>query len=174
MSRWLIVCVCLLLCSCSGPNRAMIGSAALVKLPAKQIYVVPFATIMVPAEVSAGLFDLFVDRLNRRGAQQGVEFIILKQGLEQVDAEWLAARTYLTGELFAYIEEIGSTMTNIKARGRVRLYQPGRTEPVLRLTFPTESFYQNDYSSLAAERRKLAEEIAMALADQFLAAVADR
>jgi hypothetical protein len=145
-----------------------------IALQTKQLYIVPFDTIMVPGEVSEGLFDLFVDRLNLKGAQKGVEFIILKQGVEQVDADWLAGREYLTGEVFAYIEDAGSTMTDIKARSRIRLYQPGGSEPALHIDFPTELFYQNDYSSLAAERRKLADEIAVTLADRFLAALADR
>lgn len=174
MSRLFIFCLCFFLCSCFGSAQQVERSVSSVELQSGQLYIVPFETIMVPEEVSAELFDFFVDRLSNQGAQQGVEFIILKQGLTQIDADWLAERDYLTGEIFAYIEEIGSTMTDIKARSRIRLYQFGRSEPALQLTFPTESFFQNDYSSLGAERRKLAEKIATSLADQFLAAVSDR
>lgn len=175
MIRLMIICICcLLLCSCAGSSQPLSSAPSVVRLQSEQLYVVPFETIMVPEEVSAGLFDHFIDRLNRMGEQKGIEFTILKQGLEQVDPDWLTKREYLRGEIFAYIEEVGSTMTDIKARSRIRLYQPGRLEPTLELTFPTESFYQNDYSSLSAERRKLAKKIASTLADRFLAMVADR
>jgi len=126
---------------------------------------------MVPTEVSANLFDLFVDQLNRQGSQRGIEFIILKQGLAEIDVAWLAEKSYLRGELFAYIEDVGSAMTVIKSRSRIRLFQPGQSEAALQLTLPKEVFYQNDYSSLPAERRKMAEEIARTLADQFLSTV---
>lgn len=174
MFRWLIFGFSLLLCACAGSSLPVAGPTATIELQEEQLYIVPFETIMVPVEVSANLFDLFVDRLNRRGAEQGVEFIILKQGLVEIDADWLATKSYLRGELFAYIEEVGSTMTDIKARSRIRLYLPGQSAPALQLSFPTEVFYQNDYSSLSVERRKLAEEVANNLADRFLAAITTR
>jgi hypothetical protein len=172
MFRWLVFC--LFLCSCAGPSRSNGVPGSTVKLQHEQLYIVPFETIMVPREVSVNLFDLFVDRLNQQGAEKGIEFVILKQGLAKIDPEWLATKSYLRGELFAYVEEVGSTMTDIKARSRVRLYQPNQSSPVLQLTFPTEVFYQNDYSSLPVERLKLAEQIANNLADQFLAAISIR
>lgn len=174
MLRWLFICFCLLLCSCAASSQPGGPPSSTVRLQDEQLYIVPFETIMVPQEVSANLFDMFVDRLNRQGVEKGVEFIILKQGLEEIDPVWLATKNYLRGELFAYIEEVGSTMTSIKARSRIRLYQPEQAAPALQITFPTDLFYQNDYSSLPGERRKLAEEIATTLADRFLAAIVNR
>lgn len=174
MLRWFFLCIFLLLCSCVGPSQLAGVPAATVELSDEQLYIVPFETIMVPDEVSTNLFDLFVDRLNRQGAEKGIEFVILKQGVSEVNADWLAGKSYLRGELFAYIEVVGSTMTDIKARSRIRLFLPDRPEPAWQLTYPTEVFYQNDYSSLPVERRKLAEEVAVHLADQFLAAITGR
>lgn len=174
MLRWFALCPLLLFCACFGSARSVDVSRSIVELQGGQLYIVPFETIMVPEEVSANLFDLFVDRLNRKGAEKGIEFVILKQGLAEIDADWLEEKNYLRGELFAYIEEVGSDMTVIKARSRVRLYQPEQSIPALQLTFPTEVFYQNDYSSLPVERRKLAVEIANNLADQFLSALVGR
>ncbi len=174
MLRWFALCSLLICCSCSGSSRTVGVSGSPVEFRGDQLYIVPFETIMVPEEVSGSLFDLFVDRLNRSGAEKGIDFVILKQGLEEIDADWLADKNYLRGELFAYIEEVGSDMTDIKARSRIRFYQPGQSVPALQLTFPTEVFYQNDYSSLPVERRKLAVEIANNLADQFLSAISVR
>jgi hypothetical protein len=91
--------------------------------------------------------------------------------LQQIDQNWLAERDYLVGELFAYIEQIGSSVTDIKLRSRIRLYQPGQQTATLELTLPAESFYENDYSTLPEERRKLAEKISTELADQLLLAL---
>ena len=171
MFRWFALCFLLIFCSCSGTSRPVDVSGSAIELQTDQLYVVPFETIMVPGEVSENLFDLFVDRLNRKGAEKGIEFVILKQGLAEIDTDWLTDKNYLRGELFAYIEEVGSDMTDIRARSRLRFYQPGKSMPALQLVYQAEVFYQNDYSSLPAERRKLAVEIANSLADKFLAAI---
>ena len=52
-----------------------------LRLQSQRVYVVPFETLMVPPEVTADLFNRFVDRLNQAGAEHGHEFVILKQGL---------------------------------------------------------------------------------------------
>ncbi len=153
-------------CASQSPPVSQLGKAA--PLQSQQLYVVPFETIMVPAEVADNLFNAFVDRLNAQGARYGYEFIILKQGLEQIDLEWLSQRDYLRGELYAYVEDVGSSVTDIKARSRLRLYQPGQGSASLQLNYPVEVFYENDYSSLAAERRKLVEKISRQLADRLL------
>lgn len=62
-------------------------------------------------------------------------------------------------------------MTEIKARSRIRLYRPGQAVPALQLTQPAEAFYQNDYSSLTAERHRLAAQISTGLADQLILAL---
>ena len=99
-------------------------------------------------------------------------YTILKQGLEQIDPAWITERDYLTGEIFAYVEEIGSTVTDIRARGRIRLYQPGRPEATLEITLPAESFYENNYSTLPKQRLELARKLSADLASQLLTALA--
>ena len=168
MLRIFIVVFCLFLGGCGGTVETFKSSQVPIEFKDKQLYIVPFETVMVPQEVSADLFDQFVDQLNREGTERGIEFIILKQGLAEIDPDWLADKNYLRGELFAYVEEVGATMTDIKARSRIRLYRSGQAAPALQIAFPTEVFYQNDYSSLSAERRKLAEQVARNLADRFL------
>lgn len=171
MLRLLLIGFCFLFGGCSGSVETFRSPSASLVIEDTQLYIVPFETVMVPQEVSADLFDLFVDQLNREGGALGIDFVILKQGLAEIDPAWLTNKNYLRGELFAYVEEVGSTMTDIKARSRIRFYRPGQVVPALQLTFPTEVFYQNDYSSLSAERRKLAETVARNLADRFLAAL---
>jgi len=170
MLRWFILTVFLIVACAPAPDPSGVA-AKKISLQDKRVYVVPFETVMVPFEVSDELFDLFVDRLNRAGDGKGFEFVILKTALAELDPAWLQDKNYLRGELFAYVEEIGSSMTSIRARSRLRFYRPGSLEPALQLVFPTESFYQNDYSSLAQERRKLAIDVAETLADRFLSSL---
>ena len=172
MNRLLIVVFLLPLLACGNRAPQVSRSGKFEpQLHSRRLYVVPFDTVMVPDEVSAVLFNRFVDRLNQAGANRNYEFVILKQGLKQIDPAWLAERDYLVGEVYAYVEDVGSTATAIKARGRVRLYQPGQKTATLVLTLPAETFYENDYSTLVKERRKLAEKISTELADQLLLAL---
>ncbi len=170
MKKLLLVCLVLVACSSQRPVALRQGEVA-PGLQGQPVYVVPFETLMVPTEVADNLFNHFVDRLNQRGAASRYEFIILKQALAEVDPAWLGQRNYLRGELFAYVEDIGGTVTDIKARSRLRLFQPGDAAPSLQISYPAERFFENDYSSLAAERQTLAEEIADQLADQLLNAL---
>lgn len=138
------------------------------------VFVVPFTTIMVPDEVSAGLFDRFVDQLNTLQNQKGLEYIILKQGREAIDAQWLNARDYVTGEVFAYVEEVGSSTASIRAKSRISLFQTGQAGPTLQLDYPVEIFYEKDYATLAEIRQKLAVKIADNLSLRLSDALAGR
>ena len=172
MLRILVAIFFLFLSACSNPAPQVSRSQEFEpRLQSQSLYVVPFDTVMVPEEVSALLFNRFVDQLNQTGVGHGYEFIILKQGLKLIDPAWLADRDYLVGEIFAYVEEAGSSVTSIKVRSRVRLYQPGQQAATLEVSLPAESFYENDYSVLSVERRRLAEKISTELADQLLLAL---
>jgi hypothetical protein len=171
MFRCLFIGLVLFICSCSSTPQSGVLPQQRIELTGGPVYVVPFETIMVPGEVSENLFDLFIDSLNENGAAKGIEFIILKQGFQEIDKAWLADKSYIRGELFAYVEEVGSSMTDIKARSRIRFYLPTAPSPALQLVFPTEVFFQNDYSTLAAERRKLAVQVAENLVMRFLTAI---
>jgi len=136
------------------------------------IFVVPFTTIMVPAEVSDGLFDRFVDNLNAVQAQDGLEYVILKQGLDAIDAKWLKKRDYVTGEVFAYVEEVGSSTASIRAKSRISLFQAGQASPTLQLDYPVEIFYEKDYSTLDDARHKLANKVSDSMAQKLSEALA--
>lgn len=135
------------------------------------IYLVPFATVMVPQPVAEGVFDRFVEILYREGPQRGYQFVILKEDFAQVDPTWLRKVTYVTGEIFGYVEESGCCSTDIRSKSRVALYRPGSGEPKLRHEFPAKAFFDHDYSTLEAERRKLAERISNELSGRLLKAL---
>ena len=128
-------------------------------------------TVMVPTEVREGIFDRFVDDLNEEGSSMDYDFVILKQGLEGVDAAWLADKYYIAGDVFAYVEESGCCATTIRVQSRLQVYQPDSTEPVMVVNYPRETFFEHDYSTIAEERTKLAADIADNLAGQLLQAL---
>lgn len=135
------------------------------------VYLVPFTTIMVPLPVAEAVFDRFVETLNETGRSAGYEFVILKDDLARVDPAWLRKATYVTGEIFGYVEESGCCSTDIRSKSRLALYRPGSSEPKLRHEYPAKAFFDHDYSTLAAERKKLAERISSDLSRQLIKAL---
>lgn len=139
--------------------------------PLETIYLVPFTTIMVPQPVAEAVFDQFVETLNENGGPAGYQFVILKDELEQVDPTWLRKATYVTGEIFGYVEESGCCSTDIRSKSRLALYRPGASEPKMRHEYPAKAFFDHDYSTIEAERKKLAERISLDLSRQLLKAL---
>lgn len=163
-----VACLFLLLpVACSSKVEMAQGEGFSARTRPQTVFVVPFTTIMVPDEVSTGLFDRFVDDLNRDSAPDGLDYVILKQGLDAIDAKWLASRDYVTGEVFAYVEDMGSSTATIRAKSRISLYQTGQREPTLQLDYPVEIFYEKDYTQLEDARRKLARKIADSMAQKL-------
>lgn len=135
------------------------------------VYVVPFVSVMVPGAVKARVFDQFVDRLNLQGETLGLQFVILKEGLQRVAPEWLAARRYVTGELYAYVEDSGSSSTELRSRARLKYHRPNQDTPALSFEYPVRSFFDHDRSSLDIERAKLADTVATTLAGELFKAL---
>jgi len=139
--------------------------------PEETLYVVPFTTVMVPPAVSERVFDRFVDALSEKGIDKKYNVVILKQGLDGIDPGWLATHYYITGDLFAYVEESGCCNTTIRTRSRIRLFQPGSTEPALMMEYPREVFFDHDYTTIEQQRRLLARDIAETLAAYLIDAL---
>ncbi len=132
------------------------------------IYVVPFVAVMVPAEVNARVFDQFVDTLNREGEVLGVQFVILKEGLERVPPHWLSVRKYVTGEIYAYVEDSGCCSTDLRTKARLTYRRPSQKVPTFGFEYPVKRFFDHDRSTLDVERVKLADDIAGTLANELL------
>lgn len=167
-----VVCCLVLLIACGPRVQVEQKETFAPRTRPQTIFVVPFTTIMVPDGVRAGLFDRFVDQLNAAQQPVQLDYIILKQGLESIDADWLAKRDYVTGEVFAYVEDFGSTTVSIRAKSRIRLFQAGVAEPTLQLDYPVEIFYEKDYLTLEAARHQLALKISDSMAQKLSAALA--
>lgn len=132
------------------------------------IYVVPFVAIMVPKQVNDRFFDEFVDLLNQGGQEFGVQFVILKEGLQRVAPDWLAIRKYITGEIYAYVEDSSCCATELRSRARLTYHRPGQEVPEFDYEYPVKSFFDHDSSTIEVERVKVAEDIAAKLSGELL------
>ena len=135
------------------------------------VYVVPFVAVMVPDEVNARVFDQFVDTLNREGEALGLQFVILKEGLQRISPEWLAIRKYVTGELYAYVEDSGCCSTDLRTKASLTYRRPNQGDPTFGFEYPVKSFFDHDRSTIDIERVRLADDIAMTLANELLKAL---
>ena len=132
------------------------------------IYVVPFASVMVPGEVRARIFDKFVDTLNQKGEALSLQFVILKKDLKTVAPEWLAVRKYVTGEIYAYVEDSGSNWTELRSKARLVYRSPNQDPPVFKFEFPVKGFFDHDRSTIDIERIKLSDVISATLSSELL------
>lgn len=168
----LLSCALLLLAGCAQKPAVRTGDNFAVVPRDEKLYVVPFTTVMVPREVEEGIFDQFIDALNAKGESSRYEFVILKQDLASIGSDWLSSHYYLTGDLFAYVEDSGCCSTTIRSRSRLKLFQPGQSEPTLVMEYPREIFFEHDYSSVHVQRQRLAADIANTLAQKLLKSLA--
>ena len=134
------------------------------------------APALVPAkdladEVNARIFDQFVDLLNRDGAALGLQFVILKEGLQRIPPEWLAIRQYVTGEIYAYVEDSSCCVTDLRTKARLTYRHPNQNIPAFGFNYPVKSFFDHDRSTLNVERAKLSDDIAATLAGELLKAL---
>lgn len=132
------------------------------------LYIVPFLNVMVPGTFSSQLFDTFVDRVLLLADPFDIRIRILKQGIDGVDADWLAQQHYATGELFGYFEESGCCSTEIEAKVRAYYHVPGAVEPVGNVIVPDDTFFDHDLTTLERERTVLATSMGQELAELFM------
>lgn len=135
------------------------------------VYVVPFITLMVPAEVRERVFDQFVDALNQKGVERKLKFIILKQPLDKIDRAWLGERKYILGEIYGYVEDSGCCSTDLRTRARLTFYRAHLPDPALKYEYPVRMFFSHDESTLAVERQKLSDRVAEVLVAELLKAL---
>lgn len=165
------LCLTLLLGACSAAPVVKRHESFNPSPEQEKIFIAPFTAVMVPEDIEAQVFDTFVDRLNEASVERDYEFAILKTDLKRVDEGWLGDQYYMRGEIFAYFQDSGCCSTVLQLKGRLRYFQPGQEEPVLSAEFPAEIFFEHDYADLTEQRRKLAQTVALELAEQVLFAL---
>jgi hypothetical protein len=135
------------------------------------LYVATFSNVMVPKAVADEVFDHFIDLLL---SQLGEErpLVLLKEGTAGADAQWLAARSHVTGELFGYAENSGCCSTVLRIRSRLHLHRPGAERPLLVAEYPRELYFNHDYTTVEEERRRFLADVATTLANRLAAVLA--
>ena len=129
------------------------------------IYIVPFDATLVPPDFGEPLFNEFVDILNdqRRTTKVG-RFVILKEDLKDVEPSWLIKQTYLSGDVWGFVEDAGCCSSELKVKSRLYVYDQGRNEPVLEIYLPVEDFFEYDRTTLDEAKRRLSKKLARDLA----------
>ncbi|MSM39491.1 MAG: hypothetical protein GJT30_07715 [Geobacter sp.] len=172
----LVIAMLLLLLGGCGP-RPRVEVKPDFKPPAEleTVYVIPFSSTLVPADLQETVFNELVDVLNEKRDQAGIHlFEIIKGDLGDVDKEWLAKQTYLSGELWSYVENSGCCQTELRIRSRISLTEPGKTAPTFEVFLPLDGFFDHDQSTLEKEKLKLARRLARELASKVITALANR
>ncbi|MBI1919889.1 MAG: hypothetical protein HYS23_02295 [Geobacter sp.] len=171
----LTIVLSLLLAGCAKRSGIKVTSALTPPAETEFAYVVPFVTTLVPESFGEPAFNGFVDTLNAsRGKTPVNTFLILKEELKEVDPAWLEKQLYITGEIWSYIENSGCCSTELRVKGRVQIFEPGRRSPAVEIFVPLDSFFDHDASKLSVERDKLSKRLARELADQTIKALAPR
>lgn len=157
-----------------APQSTVIVSPSFRPAPAQEVtYIVPFASALVPETVSETIFNDFVDYLSKNRRETGTKsFVILREEVKNVDPAWLAKQSYISGEVWSYVEDSGCCSTEIRAKARAYLYEAGKTEPSVEIFVPVETIFSHDKSTLERERDQLARQLARELADRIIAALA--
>ncbi len=133
------------------------------------LYVIPFDATLVPPDFGEPVFNEFVDRLNAmRKTTKVAKFVILKEDLKEVEPAWLIKQTYISGDIWGYVENSGCCSTEMKVKSRIYLYEPGKHEPSMDVFIPLEDFFEHDRISVPAAKTRLGKKLANALADTII------
>lgn len=139
------------------------------QLERESVYIIPFDATLVPADFGEPIFNEFVDYLNSKRRHTKVNrFVILKEELKEVEPAWLIKQTYISGDIWGYLQNSGCCSTDLKAKSRIYLYEPGKNLPSVEVFVPVEDFFDHDRSTLPAARSRLGKKLAHALADAIL------
>lgn len=166
----LLVLVAVLFMTGCSPSAKIRNFGVLDPLQERAVlYVVPFDATLVPPDFGNPIFDDFVDILNARRKQTRVgRFLILKEELKDVEPAWLVKQSYVSGDIWGYVESSSCCSTEIKVKSRIYLYEPGNTYPTFEVSVPVEYFFEHDRSTISAAWRQLRKKLAQDLADAVI------
>lgn len=159
----------LFMTGCAAKSKTRNFSYFDPQLQREAIYIIPFDATLVPPDFGEPVFNDFVDRLNARHKETRVKkFVILKEELKDVEPAWLVKQTYISGDIWGYVEASGCCSTELKVKSRIYLYEPGKPEPSTEIFIPEEEFFEHDRQSVKAVKARLAKKLSGDLADAIL------
>ncbi|MFA7060808.1 MAG: hypothetical protein WC156_08325 [Pedobacter sp.] len=159
----------LFLTACTGAAKIRDYGSLDPRQERETVYVIPFDTTLVPSDVGEPVFNEFVDRLNaHRKNTRVAKFLILKEELKEVEPAWLVKQTYISGDIWGYLESSSCCSTEIKVKSRLYLYEPGKNEPSLEIIMPETDFFEHNRLSIAAAKARMGKKLAYGLADAII------
>lgn len=165
----LIMFVALILTSCAVSPKVKIYDSFDPRQERDAVYVIPFNATLTPPDISAPVFNEFVDRLNAlRMKTRVAKFLILKEDLKDVEPAWLIKQTYITGDIWGYMESSGCCSTEMRVKSRIYLYEPGKNDPSMEVYLPEEDFFEHDRVPASVAKGRMAKKTARALADAII------
>lgn len=155
----------MLFSGCAASSKIREFGAFDARLERDAVYVIPFDATLVPPDFGEPVFNEFVDRLNdQRRKTRVANFLILKEDLKSVDPAWLINQTYISGDIWGFVETSGCCSTEMKVKSRIYLYEPGKNEPSLEVFVPEGDFFDHDRVSPAAAKARMGSKLARELA----------
>lgn len=159
----------LLLAACTAASKVRNYGGLDPRQERETVYVIPFDTTLVPPDVGEPVFNEFVDRLNaQRKTTRVAKFLILKEELKEVEPAWLVKQTYISGDIWGYVENSGCCSTEMKVKSRLYLYEAGKNEPSLEVFVPETDFFEHDRLSITAAKARMGKKLAHSLADAII------
>jgi hypothetical protein len=133
------------------------------------LYIIPFNTTLVPPDVGEPVFNEFVDQLNKQGKKTNIaNFVILKEELKEVEPAWLVKQSYISGDIWGFVESSGCCSTGMTVKSRIYLYEPAKTEPSLEIFVPVEEFFEHDRVAPQTARARLGKKLATELVNAIM------
>ncbi|MDD2365891.1 MAG: hypothetical protein PHN84_06970 [Desulfuromonadaceae bacterium] len=135
----------------------------------ESLYIVPFDATLVPADFGEPIFNQFVDILNaRRKFTKVRRFAILKEELKDVEPAWLINQTYISGDIWGYVQTSGCCSTDLKVKARIYLYEAGKSTPSFEVSVPVEHYFDHDRSDITKAKADLGKKLALDLAEAVI------
>lgn len=169
MRSSILLCTMLLLVGCAASPKVRNYGIIDPNMIRETVYIIPFDATLVPPEFGDPIFNEFVDYLNKRRMNTNVgRFMILKEELKEIEPAWLIKQTYISGDIWGYVESSGCCSTDIRVKSRIYMYEPGKSLPTLEVFMPLEDFFEHDKIAVPSAKLRLGKKLARDLADAIL------
>lgn len=133
------------------------------------LYILPFDATLVPPDFGEPIFNQFVDILNSRRKQTKVgRFAILKEELKEVEPSWLMKQSYISGDVWGYVQNSGCCSTDMRVKSRIYLYEQGKNIPTFEISVPGHYYFDHDRNNIGVAKSRLGKKLAFDLAEAVL------
>jgi hypothetical protein len=92
----------------------------------------------------------------------------MKEELKEIEPAWLIKQVYISGDIWGYVEKSGCCATEMKAKSRIYLYEPGKKSQTFDVFVPVEIYFDHDRDSITTEKERLGKKLAQDLADSII------